>query len=330
MQTWAELSKVQPLASKIMINSFQKNRVSHAYLIQGSRGTGKKQLANLIAMTLFCENKNDLEPCQNCHMCKRVLSRNHPDVHWVEPDGKSIKNEQIEMLRKEFSYTGMESSKKIYIIHPAESLTVNAANRILKFLEEPTIEITALLLTDNGHGILPTIRSRCQQIDLKPLDEKMFQKKLMNVEGLLINENNARLLSALTNNIDEAIELHKEEKIYRFRDIIEQFIYMLISNYEQRYLFIHQKWIPEMKDKQDQELGLDLMLLAFRDIANTQIGRSSPTFFFQPTDGLLTRAVHQFTEKRLLQILKTLLETKQKMNQNVHQTLVMEQLVLQI
>src|SRR5699024_3140015 len=116
---------------------------------------------------------------------------------------------------------------------------------------------------------------------------------------------------------------------YHIRDLVEQFIYILISNYEERYLFIHQKWLAQLKDRQVQEQGLDLLILAFRDITNYQIRGDAYMFFFEANDGLLTRAIQQFTEKRLLQILKTLLEAKQKMNQNVHATLVMEQLVLQ-
>ncbi len=75
MLTWSKLKKVQPVTSKILMNSFQKNRLSHAYLIQGQRGTGKKQIATLIAMTIFCTDKDGIEPCQSCHMCKRILSK---------------------------------------------------------------------------------------------------------------------------------------------------------------------------------------------------------------------------------------------------------------
>src|SRR5690625_2225660 len=105
------------------------------------------------------------------------MSGNHPDVHWIEPEGRTIRNEQIDLLRKEFVYTGLETSKKMYIISGAEALTVNAANRILKFLEEPDMETTAILLTDNGQSIIPTIRSRCQIIDLKPLDQRALDRK---------------------------------------------------------------------------------------------------------------------------------------------------------
>ncbi len=329
MQTWNELEEVQPLASKIMMNSLKRNRVSHAYLLQGSRGTGKKSFALLLAMTLLCEQPEQIEPCQTCNTCKRILTGNHPDVHWIEPDGRTIRNEQIDLLRKEFVYTGLETSKKIYIISGAEALTVNAANRILKFLEEPGMDTTAILLTNNGQSIIPTIRSRCQIIDLQPLDESAFQNRLIQLEEVSINENNARLLSALTNNIDDAVQYHEEGIIYDVRDVVTQLIYELLVRYEERYLFVHQKWLPQLKERKDQELGLDLLIIAIKDIVHFQLGRESHTFLFQSGDGLLQKAVSQFTQKRLLQMLKNLLHARQKMNQNIHPTLVMEQLVLQ-
>src|SRR5699024_390755 len=136
MKTWLELTEVQPLVSRIMVNSVKKERISHAYLIQGLRGTGKRALSILFSKTLFCQNKIGLEPCHECDVCKRISSKNHPDIYWIEPDGQSIKNDQIDSLRREFSYDALESTRKIYIISQAETLTVNAANRILKFLEE--------------------------------------------------------------------------------------------------------------------------------------------------------------------------------------------------
>lgn len=329
MQTWSDLQAVQPLAGKIMTNSLKRNRISHAYLIQGSRGTGKKSFAILFAMTLLCEQRQGIEPCQTCHTCKRIVTGNHPDVHWIEPEGRTIKNEQIDVLRKEFVYTGLETSRKMYIISGAEALTVNAANRILKFLEEPDMETTAILLTDNGQSIIPTIRSRCQTIDLQPLDQTAFQHRLVQLEDESISENNARLLSALTNNIDDAITYHQDGKIYDIRDVVTQLIYGLLVQYEERYLFVHQKWLPQLKDRKEQELGLDILIIAIKDIVHFQMGRESHTFLFQSGDGLLQRAVNSFTQKRLLQMLRDLLHARQKMNQNVHPTLVMEQLVLQ-
>src|SRR5690606_36803569 len=100
----------------------------------------------------------------NCTQCKRIQSGNHPDVHIIKPDGQSIKIEQISFLQKEFTYTGLESNRKVYIIEEADKMTVNAANRLLKFLEEPNQETVAILITSQIGKMLDTIVSRCQRI----------------------------------------------------------------------------------------------------------------------------------------------------------------------
>src|SRR5699024_10427186 len=141
---------------------------------------------------------------------------------------------------------------------------------------------------------------------------------------IAMNGPQARLISALTNNISEATALHEEMKVYDIKDVVYQLIYQLIANYDDRYLFMHQSYLPKMKDKQDQELGLDLMLLAFKDILNFRNQRVEQILFFQSDDGLLNRTIEQFSEQRLLHILQAILEAKQKLNQNVHPTLVME------
>src|SRR5699024_7827309 len=113
------------------------------------------------------------------------------------------------------------------------------------------------------------------------------------------------------------------------RDVVKQLVYELIVRYPERYLFVHQKWIPALKERKEQELGLDLLIIAIKDIVYAQMGREDETFLFQSEDGILERAIYEFTQKRLLQMLKNLLHARQKMNQNVHPTLVIEQLVLQ-
>lgn len=330
MQTWSELGETQPLAAQILTNSIEKNRVSHAYILHGSRGTGKKSLAELFTKTLFCESPNGQEPCQQCDKCERIASGNHPDVHWVEPEGNSIKNDQIKELRKEFSFTGFESAKKVYVIVAADTLTVNAANRILKFLEEPDTKTTALLLTENAQGLLPTIQSRCQIIDLQPLDRAAFQNRLIQEKAVSITENNAQFLSALTNNIEEAIQLHEDGYVYERKNIVKDLVYTLVTNYDERYLFIHQKWFATMKEKEEQEQGIELLLFALRDIMDYQVERLDGLVIFSADDGLLKRAANHWSDKKVLAMMKVVLQARQKLKQHIHPTLLMEQMVLQL
>src|SRR5699024_12869381 len=98
-------------------------------------------------------------------------------VHWVEPDGESIKIDLIIELRKEFTFTAYERSKKVYIIVNAEVMTTQCANRILKYMEEPDHDTTAIFLTVNGYGLSNPISACCQIIDLSILDKLTLQHK---------------------------------------------------------------------------------------------------------------------------------------------------------
>ncbi|QKY70874.1 DNA polymerase III subunit delta' [Lentibacillus sp. CBA3610] len=327
MKTWSEAAGIQPLASKIITNSIQRDRISHAYLLQGDRGTGKEAIALLLAKTLFCNNRSGVEPCQECNTCKRIDSGNHPDVHWIEPDGRSIRKEQIEHLQKEFSYSGLESDKKVYVAKGADTLTSNAANRLLKFLEEPAKQTTAILMTENSSSIIPTIRSRCQAIDLKPLNPAAFQDQLVD-NG--VSRSNAVLMSALTNNLDEAISWSKDEWFAQARKLMVQLIETFSTNPNDVFLFIHQQWMPHFKERTQQEQGLDLLLLGFKDILYYHIGKEEDLVVFTRDDARIESLVMFFSQEKLLDILNKLLDAKRKLKQNVHPTLVMEQLTIQI
>lgn len=326
MKTWSEIAAIQPLASKIIKNSIHKNRISHAYLIHGERGTGKEAIARLLAKVLFCPNKVDVDPCNNCLECKRIDSGNHPDVHWIEPDGRSIKKEQIEDLQKEFKYSGLESARKVYVIKDADTLTTNAANRILKFLEEPSLETTAVMITENSQSMLSTIRSRCQILNLQPLNPEQFQKQLV---AAGISADNVTLVSALTNNVNEAITLNDDEWFAQARKLVVQLIEMFIEKPEDVYLSIHNRWLVHFKERNQLEQGLDLLLLAFKDILYYHIDYETMVFYHKQDEDV-EKAGLFFSKEKLLAILPNILQAKRKLKQNVHPTLVMEQLTLHI
>lgn len=327
MKTWRELEVEQPYAVQVLTNSVKRNRVSHAYLLQGMRGTGKLALAKTLTKTIFCEYLVEAEPCQECHTCIRIESGNHPDVHFIKPDGQSIKIEQIRHLQKEFTYSGVESNKKAYVIEGAETLTVNAANRILKFLEEPSKQTTALLLTENGQAMIPTIRSRCQIIDLQPVQTNTLEKQLIEHE---VPAEFARLLVTLTNNLTEALELYEDAVFADTRNLVVQWMKVVFEQKDDLYLFVHQRWLSELKERSSLELGLDLLLIAYKDLLYYLLGDLDRIVLFDRTDEKVLQYALQYQKADLLRYLNVILYAKRELKQNVQPTLVMEKLALQV
>ncbi|UOQ44691.1 DNA polymerase III subunit delta' [Halobacillus salinarum] len=326
MESWKETKELQPLVGQMLKNSITKQRISHAYLFQGDRGTGKRELSILFAKSIFCQHRTGAEPCLDCRDCHRIDTGNHPDLHWIEPDGQSIKKEQILHLQKEFTYTGLESNRKVYIIVDADRMTVNASNRLLKFLEEPSQQTTAMLLTENGQSILDTIRSRCQVLAFQPLSLHRIEKKLQD-EG--VSESNARLLASLTNNLNEALAMNHDEWFANVRKIVIQLIEVLQNKPNEGLLFVNTQWMPHFKEREQIQRGLDVLMLWYQDLVNHYLDREEAMVFIKEREKR-EQAAMRWSRQSSAQCLSFILEAKRKINQNVHPTLVMEQLTLQL
>ena len=140
------------------------NRLPHALLLGGPNGVGKRRFARAIAHSLLCEKSITANPCGECRPCHLNLAGTHPDFKVLEPEepGKQIKVDQIRAISDFIGQTAQQGGYKILIIEPAEAMNINAANALLKSLEEPTDNTFILLVCDSVGLLLPTIKSRCQ------------------------------------------------------------------------------------------------------------------------------------------------------------------------
>ncbi len=137
------------------------NTLSHAYIIEGADGCGKRTLAVQIAAALACTGTDGSAlPCGLCPHCRRILGGMSPDVHIIEPEGTTISVDAIRDARADMYLSSTEEETKVYIIDHAEAMTVQAQNALLIVLEEPPTNLMILLLTDRADALLPTIRSR--------------------------------------------------------------------------------------------------------------------------------------------------------------------------
>ena len=321
-----DVRKLQPIVMKQLQTVFQKNRVAHAYLFEGAKGTGKVAVMRSFVKLLLCEQPIQNVSCETCRGCRRFESGNHPNFIQIEPDGQDIKKDQMLQLIFEMNKTALEAGRKIYVLHRADRLNASAANTLLKFLEEPEGLVTAILLTEKAHAILPTIRSRSQIISFPsiPYDERV---KILLDEGLTASM--AATVSMITNDLEESLRLAKDEQFAQVRKTVLKLVEAVETNVHEAMLSVHEDWLPLLKEKEETEQALDLLLFAYRDLvavkANSNATYTYPDFlrFYQE------RALH-ISFEHLSNKIEAILKSKQQLHRNMNRTLLMEQLMLNL
>lgn len=158
-------------------NALKNNRIAHAYLFAGPRGTGKTSTAKVLAAALNCEDDSEIEPCGKCSNCQKIQSGQSMDV--IEIDAASNRGiDEIRELREKVKFYPGEGPYKVYIIDEVHMLTTGAFNALLKTLEEPPENVVFILATTEPHQVINTILSRCQRFDFSLLSVKDIQKRL--------------------------------------------------------------------------------------------------------------------------------------------------------
>ena len=151
--------------------ALQQGKTAHFYLISGPAGSGKRTLAKLLSAAVMCDGTH--RPCGKCENCRKIAADVHPDVITVtDPEHKTVPVRIIRQMREDVFIRPNEGNKKIYIF--PQEMGVDGQNALLKILEEPPSYGFFLLLTDNSDKILPTVRSRCVELTLQPLEEALL------------------------------------------------------------------------------------------------------------------------------------------------------------
>ena len=174
----------QGLAYDLFVKDITNNCVTHAYLIDENNYSESFSMVLAFVKAVLCENKYfDDKKCDVCSICKRIDLGNYPELKVISADGMYIKKQQIIDLQQEFSRSAVEGKKRIYIIRDCDKMRTEAANSMLKFLEEPEDDIVAILMTNNINNVLPTIISRCKIVKFNTVfnEEKVIDDSLDNL-----------------------------------------------------------------------------------------------------------------------------------------------------
>ena len=218
---YSNVIKSQNKIYKILKSEKLNNRLSHAYLFYGDKGTGKKEMAYILACMLYCENGG----CLECETCKTILSGNHMNVNYISimNDKTAITKEQIMDLQEEYSKTSLVEGSRIYIVDGIDTATSSAQNSLLKFIEDPEnkTETIGIFIATELSNVVNTIQSRCNLCHFGAIPKLELSNMLVEAG---VEELDSRLLSLLTNDYDEALEIYNGTSFKTVKDLFLEFV----------------------------------------------------------------------------------------------------------
>ncbi|MBR3823661.1 MAG: DNA polymerase III subunit [Lachnospiraceae bacterium] len=308
-------------------NALSTGKISHAYIINGEKSSGKEFIAKIFAMALQCEREG-VEPCNECRSCKQALSKNQPDIIYVsheKPNTISVDDIRAQ-VNNDVAIKPYSSKYKVYIINEAEKMTPQAQNAILKTLEEPPAYAVIMLLVSNMNSLLPTILSRCVTLNMKPVRDELVRKYLM--EELQVPDYKANVCVGFARgNVGKAKLLASSEE---FENIKSEALSLLkyIKEMEIQEIVAAIKKINEYKlEVQDY---FDIIAIWYRDVLLFKATMDANQLIFRDEIQTLRKIAARCSYEGIEKVIQALSTAKKRMEANVNFDLLMELLLLEI
>ena len=299
-------------------NAVLKDKISHAYLFVSNGYPKVFDFALSFAKFLLCPLKksNNLD-CKNCNQCNNIDKNNFPEIKIIEPDGQWIKKEQLNELQDEFSKIALLGQRKVYIINHAEKLNTVSANSILKFLEEPVPNITAILIVDNQFQLLETIISRCQIINLN---------KLTNIEENNYEINEYTKLAFIISNTQDEIENYISDEYQNKLDQVINFIMTFEKNKINTLLDTTKLFHDNFKDKSDIIYAFEVFILFYKDVLNVKLNRNIQVFINHEKE--ILNISNNNSINQIINKINIIIESKKNINYNANINLLIDKLII--
>lgn len=307
-------------------NAIASHKVSHAYILHGEEGMGKKLLAGTFAKTLQCE-EGGIIPCNRCKSCMQADSGNHPDIIRVTHEKYSIGVEDIRLqVNADIQVKPYNSPFKIYIIDEADKLTEAAQNALLKTMEEPPEYAVILLLVNNVSIILPTILSRCVMLSLKPVDKQEIKEFLM--EQHQVPDYMAEVAAAFSGgNVGKAIKYASSEEFERMKsDVLH--ILKYIDEMELHEIISGLKTLTASKN--NIEDYIDLMVLWYRDVLMFKATMDPDLLLYREELSFIKNQANTRSYSGLEKIISAMEKAKVRLKANVNFDIAIELMLLSI
>lgn len=308
-------------------NAIKLDKVSHAYILNGPEGSGKMMLAEAFATALQCEKKGT-EGCMECHSCKQAASHNQPDIIYItheKPNTISV-DDIRKQINQDIGVKPYSSPYKIYIVDEAEKMNQQAQNALLKTIEEPPSYAVIMLLTTNADLFLPTIISRCIQMNLKSVPNDKIKEYLM--KDYQIPDYQADICTAFAQgNVGRAVQLAVSEHFTELKNSAVQLM-MRIKDIDVYEMGEAVKQISEYKMSVNDYF--DIMTVWYRDVLMYKATMDVNGLIFKEQAHDIKKQASKSSYHGIQEILNALEKAKVRLNANVNFDIVIELLLLKM
>lgn len=306
----------------ILRQALQNQRVAHAYLFEGPDGIGKRLMALALARALLCPKGNG---CGDCPSCRKVDHNNHPDLHFLDSDGTTIKIDQVRTLQQQLSLRPLEGTYRICLIDGAEQFNPAAANALLKTLEEPQPNTVIILLSSQPEALLVTIRSRCQRLPFQRLPKQQLAEIL--AERLELPETEAAVLAALSNgSFKKALGQNRDLYLQQRRELLRSLLALSAGSTVPTFKLAEQL----AAEKEHLTEIIEIFQAFFRDLLLLKHGRPETELVNLDIKETLYRQLECETSHSLLQKLDALDAGRYYLKRNVNRQLAVEIMLMRM
>jgi DNA polymerase-3 subunit delta' len=311
---------------RLLQSAVSDGRIGQGLIFAGERGVGKHQFALALAQAINCENPLAGDACGACATCKKFTAREFTDVKTIEPDGQFIKIEQTREMLREAYFMPYEGRRRVYIMDEAERLKEQAANSILKTLEEPPDTSLLILVTARPYSLLETIRSRCQMVNFAPLATNELEAYLQANYKRPLEE--TKLLARLARgSIGRALEIdlgvYKEK-----RNTMMELIEALTVKPDPVKLMTAAEYLGRKLDKAEFENHLDLLLILLEDVFHLRLGKSLESITNADILQRLQQAAEVTPIEKITHLVEKLEGVLQNLSRNINRNIAMEALLI--
>ncbi len=300
----------------LLQGAIRENRISHAYLFYGIEGVGKKTTARIFAKALNCVQGGP-EPCDRCPSCLKMDRGYHLDFVSIAPEGPFIRIRQIRDLQDQMRFSPVEGRTRVFLLCSADQLKNEAANALLKTLEEPSRNNVLILVSSRPHQLPQTILSRCQRVRFNPVAKEAVASFLETM--FAIDRQCAVLLAASSaGSIGRALEMNKEDYVQFKNGVIDRFA-------ELKDLLDFFSFLEDFgADRESIMKRLDILQTWYRDILVYQVSAETEKLIHRDRVDKIASLAGAMSGSRILENIKTVTMTRRAIEQNANRQLALD------